>query len=652
MAVTPWSASAQLIEQDQAAVNFPTITGAGQTIAILDTGIDYRHPALGGHFGPAYKVVGGWDFVDNDGNPLDTYGHGTHVAGVLAGNDFTRDGVRYRGVAPAAKLVALRIDSANDPVPDERIERALRWVINNRTRFGITVANISFGFGSYDKPETSPIFGDELKALRTAGVFVVASSGNNGVSDPPGIQYPAADPNVFAVGSVNASDTISEFTERGPTLDLLAPGQSIVALDVSDGRTGADYTTVSGTSFAAPLVAGAVALLKQSDPNLHAADIHSILRASGVDVKDGDNESGYTTNFTYPRLDLDAALKLVRIRQPGPLNGEVGGQPRLAAGNDLAYDADGVLHFVYYDTVARTLKYATRSAAPGAAARWSKSHTLDKSAPLMGQYASIAIDPVGRPGIAYYDGTNGDLRYAVLDGERWIAARVDRTGTTGLYPSLVFDRSGRAVVSYYDKTNGNLRLGRRSTAGVWSVKTIDGATDNVGRYPSLAVDRNGRLGVAYENARTGDLRYAKENSVGGSWTPATIDRGPSGVPWTSLVFDQSNRPEIGYYDATPGNVKFARYTGTSWATQTVASIGNVGLHVNLVIDSAGRHNLLYFDRSRNRVVRARGSFGSWTFTQLKTGGGQHLAAVATPTGGHVTYTWFEDGTKLLHVAEA
>jgi len=121
-----WGAEPQLIHQDVAAANFPNITGAGVAVAVMDTGIDYTNPLLGGGFGPGHKVVAGFDFADNDSDPIDTFGHGTNVAGVIAANPFEFDGQHFSGIAPNAQLVALRVDAGDDPVPPERIEQALK----------------------------------------------------------------------------------------------------------------------------------------------------------------------------------------------------------------------------------------------------------------------------------------------------------------------------------------------------------------------------------------------------------------------------------------------------------------------------------------------------------------------------------------------
>src|SRR5438552_479046 len=105
-----WGAVPQLIEQPQAIAAYPNITGAGESIAILDTGIDYNFPELGGGFGPGHKVVAGWNFVDHNGDPMDHDGHGTANAGIIAGSPYFYQGKQYQGLAPDANLIALKID--------------------------------------------------------------------------------------------------------------------------------------------------------------------------------------------------------------------------------------------------------------------------------------------------------------------------------------------------------------------------------------------------------------------------------------------------------------------------------------------------------------------------------------------------------------
>src|SRR5215212_2905280 len=144
-----WGPTINLIDQDIASKVYKKYTGKGQSIAILDTGVDYNHPAMGGRWGRT--VIAGYDFVDNDKDPMDENGHGTQVAGMVAARTFSYGGFRYRGIAPGAKIVALRIEDDSDYLPDTRIEKALRWVIDHRNQYNITAVNMSLGDGDYSK---------------------------------------------------------------------------------------------------------------------------------------------------------------------------------------------------------------------------------------------------------------------------------------------------------------------------------------------------------------------------------------------------------------------------------------------------------------------------------------------------------------------
>src|SRR5689334_1497412 len=132
---TVWGAQAKLTGQDLAASQFSDITGKGVTVAVIDSGIDYNLPQLGGGFGAGHKVIAGYDFADDDSDPMDTDGHGTNVAGVIAASPFDYQGKHYSGVAPDAKLVALRVTHGTDGAPDPQIKGALDWVITNHTKY-------------------------------------------------------------------------------------------------------------------------------------------------------------------------------------------------------------------------------------------------------------------------------------------------------------------------------------------------------------------------------------------------------------------------------------------------------------------------------------------------------------------------------------
>jgi len=137
------------------------------------------------------------------------------------------------------------------------------------------------------------------------GVFITAASGNDGINTP-GINYPAADPSVVGVGSVNGSDMISNFTSRAADLDLLAPGEGVAAPSISGGQH--IYLRGSGTSYASPVVAGAAMLLHQANPKLSASQILSILKSTASKNWDGDSEYP-ATYLTYRRIDIDNAIR-------------------------------------------------------------------------------------------------------------------------------------------------------------------------------------------------------------------------------------------------------------------------------------------------------------------------------------------------------
>jgi subtilisin family serine protease len=311
-----WNDAAVLIDQDEAQSRFRSIIGKNQSVAVLDTGVDYRHPAFGGRWGKT--VIAGYDFVSKDRDPMDESGHGTQVAGVIAAKSFTWGGRQYKGIAPGAKIVALRVADSSDFLPDDRIEKALRWVLKYRTRYNISAVNISLGEGDFPSKTSRGPYGDELKKLRKAGVFISAASGNEGVQNPPGINYPAADRNVVSVGSVNPRDVISSFTSRGADLDLLAPGEGI-ATPLFNPRTGQrTYTSAAGTSFAAPHAAATALLVKQVSSRFSVNQIKAILRDSADWNYDGDVERPATYR-DYPRLDVGAAIDLAFQRRKSGL---------------------------------------------------------------------------------------------------------------------------------------------------------------------------------------------------------------------------------------------------------------------------------------------------------------------------------------------
>lgn len=252
-------------------------TGAGVVVALMDSGIS-THPDL-----PSGKVIARVDLV-NDGAPgLDPAGHGTHLAGIIAGK-----GTTFRGVAPDARLVDIRVLDASGQGTLRNVVAAFDWLLKNRAALGIRVLNLSFG-----TTQTSSYHSDLLAALAEsawfAGITVVAAAGNEG-DDIGTISTPGADPFIITVGSFDDQGTRTEqddrqsaFSSRGPTRDgftkpdVLAPGRRVVSLraagsqiapmqpehgSTQSGRPSNNlYARMSGTSVSSAMVSGVAALV-------------------------------------------------------------------------------------------------------------------------------------------------------------------------------------------------------------------------------------------------------------------------------------------------------------------------------------------------------------------------------------------------------
>ncbi|HYH08911.1 MAG TPA: S8 family serine peptidase [Thermoanaerobaculia bacterium] len=241
-------------------------SGDGITVAVIDTGIDYTHPALAG------KVVGGWDFVNNDADAMDDFRHGTHVAGIIAAQS-----AEVTGVAPGVKLLAYKVLNArgsgvtSDVIA--AIERAMDPNNDGDTSDHADVINLSLGSaGHADDPGSRAV--NRAVAL---GIVVVVSAGNEGEFHRVG--SPGVAESAITVGAIRSDNTIAEFSSRGPAAgsgaikpDLVAPGVSITST-----IPGGLYMPLSGTSMAAPYVAGLAALLLEAHPDWTPARVKSAL---------------------------------------------------------------------------------------------------------------------------------------------------------------------------------------------------------------------------------------------------------------------------------------------------------------------------------------------------------------------------------------
>ncbi len=286
--------------------------GEGEIIGIIDTGIDYFHEALGGAAFPNTKVIGGYDFVNNDADPMDDHGHGTHVAGIAAG-----DGpppVNLQGVAPKAKLMAFKVLDQNGSGSSSQIiagiERALDPDGNPATDDAVDVISMSLG----GRGDPNDAMSQAVDNAVDAGVLCVIAAGNS--ANYQTIGSPGNARRALTVGATDNSDVIASFSSRGPSNliyglkpDVTAPGVS-----VTSAKMGGGYIAYSGTSMATPHVAGAAALLLQLHPAWPPGEVKAALMESARDL-------GYDVwTQGHGRIDLAAARRAIAEATPASIS--------------------------------------------------------------------------------------------------------------------------------------------------------------------------------------------------------------------------------------------------------------------------------------------------------------------------------------------
>ena len=209
--------------------------GTTVTVAVIDSGVCLDHPDLQG------RITAGYDFVDDDSSPQDTFGHGCGVAGVIAAN--SNNGVGIAGIAPNVRIMPLRVLDSSGLGNYANISAAIIYAADN----GANIINMSLAGPTY-----SQIMADAIAYAISRGVIVIAAAGNQGRE---GAYYPAAFPSVVGVGSIDPDLNHSSFSNYGANVDVWAPGRDILTTNLIG-----DYEFMSGTSFAAPVVSGLTAL--------------------------------------------------------------------------------------------------------------------------------------------------------------------------------------------------------------------------------------------------------------------------------------------------------------------------------------------------------------------------------------------------------
>jgi len=319
--------------------------GQGVTVAVLDTGID-NLPDFSG------RLIGGVDLTGGNNPFQDSYGHGTFVAGLIAGNGASSNG-QYSGEAPGARLVSIKVAGLSGATHLSTLITGLQWAVDHQALYGIRLLNLSLGYQSSQSTLTNPL-DQAVQALWTAGITVVTSAGNAGPFNGT-ILSPGDDPMVITVGALDdmatpdpSDDEMNDFSAVGPTSsdgwakpDLVTSGRSVVSLAAPgstvytanrSARLGPANFVGSGTSFSAAITSGAAALVLADHPGLSPDQVKARLL--------GTTSSGPLGN---PFVDGHGALNAAAAATSGPmdLNQSPDGLIAILAGLTVSLLPDG-----------------------------------------------------------------------------------------------------------------------------------------------------------------------------------------------------------------------------------------------------------------------------------------------------------------------
>lgn len=346
-----------------------SLSGKGVTVAVLDSGsrivMDLGTPGSG-----TSRITVQKCFIPGTFDYTDWCGHGTHVSGIIAGNGAASTGTLFRhtfvGIAPQASLINARVLDANGAGSVSTVLAGLQWIVTNKSAYNIRVINLSLGHPVGESYTTDPLC-QAVEAAWKAGIVVVCAAGNDGRAHTTkssgtanegwggaygSIQSPANDPYVITVGAtksmdgVRGDDRVATYSSRGPSRlnfvmkpDIIAPGNRVISLyafnttlyawnsansaglpvnayeNTATTSASSDYFVLSGTSMAAPVVAGAAALMLQANPSLTPDTIKARLMVSADKWTD---PSGNADPCTYGAgyLDIPAALAATAITVP------------------------------------------------------------------------------------------------------------------------------------------------------------------------------------------------------------------------------------------------------------------------------------------------------------------------------------------------
>jgi len=500
------------------------------TIAIVDTGVDTGHPDL------SAKIVAGYDFVNDDSNPADDEGHGTHVAGIAAASSNNGEGVA--GVSWGARIMPVKVLDATGSGPLSDVASGIIWAADH----GAQVINLSLGGSS-----GSSTLEDAIDYAYNKGVLVIAAAGNSYDSGNPTI-YPAAYDHVLAVGATGDKDERADYSSTGHFVDVVAPGGNPADNDDTNPdhwitstywrSSGYSYAQIAGTSQAAPHVAGLAALMLSVNSSLTNDKVEQIIETTAVDL----GTAGRDDIYGYGRIDVAAALAAAQTATTTPT----------VTATATATPTQTTTATVTATATATPTASATPSATATAIPTGSTTPTATVTPlPTGSATPTLTMTPTPTASATFTPTTTplptssatltatatpvptGSITPTATPTPRRPVGDVpvnDVAGNTAQsLPDIAVDLLGNSVAVWTDNRNGSEDIFAASLpthAHLWGpdVRADDGTAGTIQRGPAVAIDSRGRAVAVWADDRGGDFDIYWAEKAPGSRTWAAKGR--------------------------------------------------------------------------------------------------------------------------------